>query len=431
MTRPSCRLALLSVLCLLAIVAAASAADTKPKVELAIAQPAAGQTLTGLAEIRADVTPPDVVPTDVYVGLGGAPYTRLARVKKTSQWAAMVDTTLVPNGDTQLIVLAATPAAKRVQQTANVKIDNPLRCYFGDLHSHTYYSDGTLTPADAYAYARKVAKLDFFTLCDHHELVDDREWADMREQAWKANEEGKFVALTGLEWTKKVGHCCVFDPPGRLWPMDLAGFYKAVADAGVIGQFNHPGEKYGDFNALAYSEVGDADMRLMEVRSEAEEGYFIRALNNGWHIAPSATDDTHSPNWGNAGRWTGLLAPGLSRLNVWTALKARHVYSSLDRNCRLDFRMNEAVMGDVIAKPVPSATAVVLLCDPDEKDPIAKAELFEDGKVVQSVLPNTGKCRWESAPLMKPGKHYYFVKVIQADGQKLWSAPIWVTITGA
>jgi hypothetical protein len=26
------------------------------------------------------------------------------------------------------------------------------------------------------------------------------------------------------------------------------------------------------------------------------------------------------------------------------------------------------------------------------------------------------------------GKHYYFVKVTQADGNLLWSAPVWVTV---
>ena len=26
----------------------------------------------------------------------------------------------------------------------------------------------------------------------------------------------------------------------------------------------------------------------------------------------------------------------------------------------------------------------------------------------------------------EPGEHYYFVKVTQADGNPMWSAPVWV-----
>lgn len=28
----------------------------------------------------------------------------------------------------------------------------------------------------------------------------------------------------------------------------------------------------------------------------------------------------------------------------------------------------------------------------------------------------------------RPGKHYYFAKIIQADGSMLWSAPVWATV---
>jgi len=404
------------------------AADAQPKVDLTIAQPTAKATLSGVVEVRVQVQPEDAVPTYVHAGLGGPPFVALARVRKTNEWVGKLDTTLFPNGETQVMVIAAVPKMKRIQQTATVTLDNPLRVYFGDLHAHSGYSDGAMRPVDALAYARKIAKLDFFVLTDHVGGIDEREWADTREQVWKANEDGRFVAFPGIEWSSKLGHVCLYDPPGRRWPGDLPGLYQAAKEAGAIGQFNHPGTRYGDFNAFAYSEVGDAAMRLVEVRGEPEERYFIQALDNGWHLAPTATDDTHSANWGAAGRWTGALAPGLSRLNVWTALEERHCYSTLDRNCLLDFRVNGAVMGEVIAQPVPWAKAVVVIADPDKTDSIAEMQLIEDGKVIQSAVPGAQRCRWESAPLTKPGKHYYFVKVTQADKQKLWSAPVWVTV---
>ena len=280
-------------------------------------------------------------------------------------------------------------------------------------------------------YAREVAELDVFSLTDHLESVDDTEWLDSREVAWDANEDGEFVVIPGLEWTKKIGHTCIYDPKTRHWPVDMAGMYQATADAGVVVKFNHPGDGSKVFDGLAYSEIGDQAVQLMEVRRELEQEAFIRALNNGWHIAPEGSDDTHSPNWGNCGRWTGLLAPGLSKRNVLNTLKNRRCYSTLDRNCRLSFTVNAAVMGTVFEEPVKAVEVAVVVEDPDAGDSIAKIELFEDGAVVETREPNSSTCQWITTRLPQPGGHYYFLKLTQADGNLMWSAPVWVTIAGA
>ncbi|MET0552068.1 MAG: hypothetical protein ABW221_03460, partial [Vicinamibacteria bacterium] len=57
-----------------------------------------------------------------------------------------------------------------------------LVAWHGQLHAHTSYSDGLLTPADAYAAARAQG-LDFFAVTDHLEQLDDAEWAATRAAA--------------------------------------------------------------------------------------------------------------------------------------------------------------------------------------------------------------------------------------------------------
>jgi len=205
-------------------------------------------------------------------------------------------------------------------------------------------------------------------------------------------------------------------------------FYKAAAEAGVTTKFNHPGDGTVSHDGLAYSEVGDKSVELMEVRQAKEEQAFIRALNLGWHLAPDGSDDTHSPNWGNVKSWTGILAPGLTKRNILDALARRHCYSTLDRNCVLTFTVNGASMGDIISEPVKEVKAAVVVDDGDENDATAKIELFEDGVVVQTHEADTTDCRWETTCTPKPGKHYFFVKLTQADGNLLWSAPVWVTV---
>ena len=40
----------------------------------------------------------------------------------------------------------------------------PLNVYFGNLHSHTAYSDGTGTPREAYDHARTQGRIDFLAI---------------------------------------------------------------------------------------------------------------------------------------------------------------------------------------------------------------------------------------------------------------------------
>lgn len=388
-----------------------------------ILQPKAGQALSGKVDIQLKL--PAKLSGPVYAGLGGPPWVKLEQVADTNEWRGRLNSRMVPNGNHNLIVKTTN---KRADTAVSIKVKNPLKVYFADLHSHTGYSDGTLLPVVAHDYARNVAKLDVYSLTDHLEQVDDTEWLDMRESAWDACEDGKFVAIPGLEWTKKEGHINIFDPKTNRWPADLAGFYKAAADAKVVCKFNHPGRGDKVFGGLAYSQTGDRAVQLMEVRREEEEQAYIRALKLGWHIAPDGSDDTHRPNWGSAYAWSGILAPGLSKRNVLHALKNRHCYSTLDRNCILLFKVNNATMGDIITEPVKAVTVVIAVKEPDTDDLIDKIELLEDGFVVQTDRPNSNRRQWKTKFRPEPGEHYYFVKVTQKDGNLIWSAPVWVTV---
>lgn len=399
-----------------------------PRVEFLRLPPT--RTLSGTADVRIRVTPVKREVVAVHVCLGGAPWVKAGRVSRRNLFRARLDTTRYPNGPTRLHarVWLARGKPRDVHAAEPVTLENEVKFFFGDLHGHTSYSDGRLLPADAHRHARDVARLDFFVLTDHLEQVDSLEWADTRETAFKANEDGSFVSLPGLEWTKKAGHLNLFDPPSVTWPKDVEGMYRAAAEAQVLGMFNHPGDGATVFGGLAYSEVGDRAMQLMEVRNEKEQQAFVRALDAGWHIAPAGTSDTHRADWGLSGSWTAVVAPGLTRRTVLHALRNRHCYSTNDRNCRLRFDVNGRPMGDVLPQPVNRVAFRIAVFDPDDGDRIALIELFEDGKPVRADRPDATRRVWTPKPRLRPGRHYYFVKVTQHDGQKLWSAPIWLTI---
>src|SRR5215510_12004131 len=44
------------------------------------------------------------------------------------------------------------------------------KVFFGNLHSHTSFSDGLGTPGEAYLRARDVAKLDFMAITEHNHI---------------------------------------------------------------------------------------------------------------------------------------------------------------------------------------------------------------------------------------------------------------------
>ena len=376
-------------------------AQEPPKVPVVeVTEPVAGAKLQGTQTVTVKITPAEdgSAPDEVYVGLGGPPWIPLKqRRAKENHFGGQIDTRLVPNGAQNLIVVTNN---RRAKGSVAVNVENELEVFFADLHSHTGYSDGTLLPFIAHDFARYEAKLDVFCLSDHLEYVDDVEWLDKREEAWDANEDGQFVAFPGLEWTKQWGHLNLYDPKTRHWPEDPDAFYQAAADAGIVVKFNHPGDGTKTHSGLAYSEVGDRAVQLMEVRSEDEEKALIRALNNGWHIAPEGSDDTHDPNWGRVRSWSGILAPALTKRNILDALARRHVYSTLDRNFRLHFTVNGAVMGDVIEQPVEQVTLLVRTSDPDPGDQTTKIEVIEDGQVVvtnSSVQPTWQTTFWPAA----------------------------------
>lgn len=105
--------------------------------------------------------------------------------------------------------------------TGNTYYSNPVwvdshetKVYWGDIHTHGIYSDGSGTPDHLFYYARYVAMLDFYALTEHGEIIPmGRNWFNRYvEKSNLYNVPGKFVTLLGMEYTNhKTGHfACLF-----------------------------------------------------------------------------------------------------------------------------------------------------------------------------------------------------------------------------
>lgn len=326
--------------------------------------------------------------------------------------------------------------------------------YFGQLHAHSNISDGYGTAEEAYAHAAGVPGLDFFALTDHSNSFDNalsgcigadgqqvsEEWAAGKAAAAAVTGDD-FVGIFGYEMTwqedKRLGHINTFATPGfasrEQEPFSdrnaaLEAYYEALcAVPGSIGQFNHPGEYYGDFQNFAYlCPEYDNVMTLLEVGGEGgftAYAAYIRALDLKWHVAPTNNQNNHNGSWGDANRArTVVLAEELTETAIYDAMRHYRVYATQDEDLRIGYQLNGSCMGSVL--PVSSAAEIhAAIWDPT--DSIGSVAVIADGGQVLAE-------RWVEGDQTEltfslPGSYsYYFLRVTQPDGDIAVTAPVWL-----
>ncbi len=329
----------------------------------------------------------------------------------------------------------------------------PMNTYLGDLHNHTSYSDGAGTPTQALA-AGKAAGLDFMAISDHSYAINDTEWADTLA-AVEAATGSDFLALRGFEYTQGAeGHanvyntvrhavrtntgCAYCDFTPNLEPgSTVAGFYQWLATTGRIGldeagtvmQFNHPG--WINFNDWRYHpEVSDT-ARLEEVGNgngtsyDFSEDQYIRSLDYGWKVGATNNADTHTTYWGtNTEHRTGVLMPELTKDALLEALRARRTYASEDRNFSLSMKANGAWMGSEIPN-VGFIQFEIVGADPDAELTSLVEIVTDQGEVAAQFEPNSADFSLTPNLSISTGIHYYYIRVTQADGDRIVSSPVW------
>jgi len=331
--------------------------------------------------------------------------------------------------------------------------------YFGDLHSHTDYSDGMGTPDQAYADAR-AAGAHFLAVTDHYFQLNDAEWEDLIRSAGAHTEEGAFVAMAAYEfYLPGINEINIYGtetlaPHAGLTPqayyegdrMDGGSFlpwlYDWIAgEPGAIGQWNHP-LSYGcptcwDFYQFDFAnEERDSAMGMIEIYNEyARESSYIKALDNGWHVMPTATADTHVDDWISGYEMrTVLLAPSLAPDDLYDAMRCGRGYATLDSNLEITYTLNGGVMGSVLPSGGSSFEARIHIEDPDgtENDVITLVEIVSDGGSIAWSMPGDGSTVFDQVvTLDSPDASYYWIRVYTESGDMggpgvtAWSAPVW------
>lgn len=358
-----------------------------------------------------------------------------------------------------------------VTRTFTERATDRYQLFFGQLHSHTSYSDGAGTAAEAFQHAydnREAYNIDFLAVTDHSNSFDNADTCDITDGS-KSTEwvEGKglareattddFVGLFGYEmtWSNGLGHMNTFNTSGfqsrtqadySTYNTALQNYYAALKRVGgSISQFNHPGNTFGDFSDFAhYDEEIDQLITMIEVgNGEGAIGssgyfpsyeYYTRALDKGWHVAPTNNPDNHKGGWGtaNTGRDV-VLVDELTEEAIYDAMRNYRMYATEDLNLSIYYTFDGQIMGTILDREsYPAGTKAAIRVELSDADTVAG--LGDAGEATVQVIVNGGKVLEEkkaacatTVEFSVPADYsYYYIKVTQADGDIAVTAPVWV-----
>jgi len=337
---------------------------------------------------------------------------------------------------------------------------------------------GAFGPEDAFRFAQRHG-LDFLMASEHNHMYDGSDGADPSADPQAARQLYRigldsaaeytarhpgFLAMYGLEWgvINGGGHLNILNSPALLgWERseagepfadvvtpknDYAALYTLMKEQGWLGQFNHPADNQFAIGGrpLAYSDDGGAVMALCEVMNsnafsarlderEARHSFYEEAcgklLAAGYRLAFSSGQDNHCANWGASySNRTALLLPAgtpLSAESMLDAIRARHVFATMDKHAAIALTANGTLMGAQIDNSGPLTLQVLYASS--GRHGIAALDIMQGAPGRQgdvTPLPGVNSTRHVFTP--EPGPHFYYARITQDDGKQLWSAPVWI-----
>ncbi|MGC8640520.1 MAG: hypothetical protein ACP5XB_11660, partial [Isosphaeraceae bacterium] len=117
------------------------------------------------------------------------------------------------------------------------------------------------------------------------------------------------------------------------------------------------------------------------------------------------------------------IAEQPTRAAIFDAFKRRHCYAATD-NIILDVRAGDHLMGDEFTASGPVRLKVLA----HGTGPIKRVDVIKDFVYLYTSEPKSDRVEfeWVDEEHRRPGLSWYYVRVLQEDGQIAWGSPIWV-----
>lgn len=415
------------------------------------------------------------------MGLGGAQLQQLIPAAD----AAPTPICAAPREPLPVVVPSAPPAERPGVTTP---AGATLNVFFGDLHAHSIYSDATNDVDEFYHRYRDGYGYDFACLTDHDYLdgiqLTRSELAMIWNHADRMSQPGRFIALYGYEWTSPAiaehagagqavgeGHRHVIYPD-KSGPLVSYGeentgarLLRRLQDVDALVIAHHTA--WSGTNWDAYDPRLQRVIEMCSTHGRFEysgnqpigyrrdhtfpEHYVLDALARGYRLGFVGGSDSHGLKWhatelpdrkshiaaGTRVGWkrdafrtgmTAVLAPELTREAIYQAIYERRCYATSGVPIFLDFRVNGALMGSEISvQPQPQISARVR-----GTAALRSVEVIRDGQVFAGLDCQAGAAVPDitfalTDTIAIPGEtHYYYLRILQEDGNMAWSSPIWV-----
>lgn len=290
----------------------------------------------------------------------------------------------------------------------------PGRFYRGNLHTHSTHSDGVREP-EAVASAYRQAGYDFLAMTDHFEERYGWPVTDLSNCC----DEG-FMTLPGAElhapanslgelWhILAVGLPLDFPPPraGEKGPQLAA----RAAEAGAFVGIAHPacsGLSLEDVQALPAAHAIEIYNHNGAINIDRGDGWYLceAALNVERRVAAYAADDSHFKTEDHFGGWVEVRAERLEATAILSALKSGQFYSSQGPKI-LDVRADG---NDLEVECSPARTVMAV------------------GRGARGAFQHGEEQTRFRLPLTKFRGGYLRVTVVDKNGKRAWTNPIWPT----
>ena len=295
---------------------------------------------------------------------------------------------IAPEGHVRVDVAVASPGIHRLRAHVDgtpplVSVANPIevvdgsldhRLCWGDLHAQSVIGCGARSIDAFYDHARDFAATDFASHQANCFLVSNPDWRETQASTRRAQDDGRFVTLLGVEWSAASAaggdHNLYFG--GDAAELHRCSHEFVVDKSDVASDLPHVDDlhrHYRGTDTIVAVHVGGrtADLRwheptldrLLEVHSThaTSEWFLLEALRRGYRMGviagsdsvdgrPGASHPGHMGVRNVGGGLTAVALSSLTRSGLWSALKARHCYGTTGPRIILRLTAAAAQMGD-------------------------------------------------------------------------------------
>ncbi len=279
---------------------------------------------------------------------------------------------------------------------------NEYKVYFGNIHSHSSNSDGKGSALEAYTYARDVAKLDFFSLTDHMEQLNESKLEEIINAADSTRIKGVYETLWGFEWGSPIYNHSNLFMTKHFYSIDcyindhINKFYaELIRYPPAIMQFNHPDFRTDlplfNYRQYEYRQDIDEIISLIELKTpynigDKHELSYIEALDKGWHLSPTYNQDNHDMDWGTKNDYrTAVWLPELTRDNLIDGLKKGRTYAVYNKNTIIKWLCDGKYAGETIFNKV-NVSCELLISDSDDLDLFSSVDIITNGGVIRDSM---------------------------------------------